>query len=174
MSRTILRKTPDEDVYVRFEDEVELDLDNIVIYGNRDFIDFGNPDLLSIVSGDYYDDEVGYDYETLNQLKKTTGKDWKVRTMRGYSQGDWQEIYYTEEVSEGYLEEIENFYMGKVDEFKVYEDEDEDDYYVVYVPHDIVWKGKNSICRYLDLQPETTSIYVDDGYERVIKYKEIK
>ena len=173
MSRTILRKTPDEDVYVRFEDEVELDLDNIVIYGNRDFMDFGDPELLSIVSGDYYDDEVGYDYETLNQLKKTTGKDWKVRTMRGYSQGDWQEIYYTEEISEGYLEEIENFYMGKVDEFKVYEDEDEDDYYVVYVPHDVVWKGKNSICRYLDLQPETTSIYTDDGYEKIIKYKEI-
>ena len=174
MSKTILRKVPDEDVYYNFEDEVEIDETKIVICGNRNYREVGDPELLSIITGDYYDDETGYDYEVLEQLKKITGKEWIRGEMRGYSQGDWNLIYYVkDEVSECELEEIENFYMGKVSEFTVVEEGDEESIYHVYVPDSIVWKGKDSICRYLDLQPENTIIYVDDGYERVIKYKEI-
>ena len=173
--KTILRKVPDEDMYYRFEDEVEIDTERIIIYGNHHFREFGDSTLLSIVSGDYYDDDTGYEYDVLEQLQKYTGKKWKQTTIKGYSQGDWQDVYYVEgEVCKEYIEEIENFYMCKISEFTVVEDDDEDSVYHVYVPDDIVWKGKDSICRFLDLQPETTTIYEDDGYERVIKYKEIK
>jgi hypothetical protein len=64
--------------------------------------------------------------------------------------------------------------MGKVSEFTVVEEDDEDSVYHVYVPDSIVWKGKKSICDYLGLDINTTTVYEDDGYERVIKYKEIK
>ena len=171
--KTILRKVPDEDIYYIFEDEVEIDTEKIIIYGNHNFREFGDSVLLSIVSGDYYDDDTGYEYDILEQLEKYTGKKWKQTTIKGYSQGDWQDVYYVEgEVSEEYIEEIENFYMGKVTEFRATEDDDPD-YYTAYVPDDVVWAGKDAICRYLDLQPETTIILKDDGYEKVYKYVEI-
>lgn len=172
--KTILRKVPDEDMYYNFEDEVEIDTSKIVICGNRNYREFGDETLIDIIEGNYYDDEVGYDYEPLEMLNKYTNKTWVRDEMKGYSQGDWNLIYYVkDEVSQEQLDEIENFYMGKVSEFTVVEDDDEESVYHVFVPDDVVWKGKDSICRYLDLQPETTIIYEDDGYERVIKYKEI-
>ena len=171
--KTILRKVPDEDMYYRFEDEVEIDTEKIIIYGNHNFREFGDFVLLAIVQGVYYDDDTGYKYNILEQLEKYTGKKWKQTTIKGYSQGDWQDVYYVEdEVSKEYIEEIENFYMGKITEFRVIEDDDQD-YYIVYVPDDVVWKGKEAICMYLDLQPETTIILKDDGYEKVYKYTEI-
>ena len=171
--KTILRKVPDEDTYYRFEDEVEIDTERIIIYGNHDFREFGDSILLSIVSGNYYDDELGYEYNIFEELEKYTGKKWKQTTIKGYSQGDWQDVYYVDdEVSEEYIEEIENFYMGKVTEFRATED-DNQDYYIAYVPDDVVFEGKDAICRYLDLQPENTTILKDDGYEKVYKYVEI-
>ena len=41
------------------------------------------------------------------------------------------------------------------------------------VPDDTVWKGKKSICDYLGLNVDSTTIYKDDGYKKVYKYKEI-
>lgn len=174
MSKTILRKIPDEDVYYNFEDEIEVDETRFIIYGNDHFRSIGNGKLLSIVDGTYDDDEVGYDYETLEELKKVTGKVWEETIMRGYSQGDWQTLYYIPtEVAPEEIETIADFYMGKVSEFAVIEDEDEDFTYRVFVPDEIVWKGKQSICEYLGLEAMDVTIYEDDGYEKVYKYKEI-
>jgi hypothetical protein len=174
MSKTILRKVPDEDMYYNFEDEVEIDTSKVVICGNRNYREFGDETLIDIIEGNYYDDIDGYDYEVLDKLKKVTGKEWVRDEVIGYSQGDWNLIYYVkDEVSQEQLDEIENFYMGKVSEFTVVEEDDEESIYHVYVPDSIVWKGKKSICDYLGLDINTTTVYEDDGYERVIKYKEI-
>lgn len=171
MSKTILRKVPDEDVYYNFEDFIELDKKRFIICGNDDLRSLGDKKLISIVEGTYYDDEVGYDYETLEELKKVTGKVWEETTIRGYSQSDYQTLYYVdEEVDKEEIEMIENFYMGKVSEFEVEEDGDT---YHEFVPDDIVWKGKKSICDYLGLNVDSTTIYKDDGYKKVYKYKEI-
>jgi hypothetical protein len=173
MDEIILKKVPDENVYYEFEDYIELDKTKYIICGNSDFRNIGDEKLISIVEGTYYDDEVGYDYETLEQLKKVTGKDWTETTLRGYSQSDWQTLYYI--IDDSTIEEIEtieNFYMGKVTEFIV--DEGDDCVYHDFVPDDIVWKGKKSICEYLGFEVDTTTIYEDDGYEKVYKYKEIK
>ena len=172
MSKTILTKVPDEDMYCNFEDEIELDEERFIICGNSHFRNIGDEKLISIVEGTYYDDEVGYDYETLEMLKKVTGKDWTETTLRGYSQGDWNTLYYVdEEVGKEEIETIEDFYMNKITEFRV--DEGDGDEYRTFVPDDIVWKGKKSICEYLGLKEEETIIYEDDGYEKVYKYKEI-
>ena len=172
MSKTILTKVPDENMYCNFEDEIELDEERFIICGNSHFRNIGDEKLISIVEGTYYDDEVGYDYETLEMLKKVTGKDWTETTLRGYSQGDWQTLYYVVDDSTiEELETIEDFYMNKITEFRV--DEGDGYEYRTFVPDDIVWKGKKSICEYLGLKEEETSIYEDDGYEKVYKYKEI-
>ena len=171
MSQTILRKVPDEDVYYNFEDYIEVDKKRFIICGNDDFKSIGDKKLISIVEGTYYDDEVGYDYETLEELKKVTGKVWEETTLRGYSQSDYQTLYYVdEEVDKEEIEMIENFYMCKVSEFEVEEDGDT---YHEFVPDDVVWEGKKSICDYLGLSVDSTTIYEDDGYEKVYKYKEI-
>ena len=171
MSQTILRKVPDEDVYYNFEDFIELDKKRFIICGNDDFRSFGDKKLISIVEGTYYDKEVGYNYETLEELKKVTSKVWEETTLRGYSQGDYQTLYYVdEEVDKEEIEMIENFYMGKVSEFEVEEDGDT---YHEFVPDDVVWEGKKSICDYLGLSVDSTTIYEDDRYEKVYKYKEI-
>lgn len=164
-----LRKIPDEDMNYYFEEYMDVDKSKIIIGGNRHFREIGDEKLLSIVEGKYYDEETEYDYETLNELKKVTGKVWDEHTMRGYCQGDWQTLYYVVgEVDEDEIELIENFYMGKVTEFEV----DEEGYHE-YVPDDIVWEGKKAICDYLGIKEEETTIYEDDGYEKVYKYKEI-
>ena len=174
MSKTILRKVPDEDVYYNFEDFIELDEKRFIICGNDDFRSVGDKKLISIVEGTYYDDEVGYDYETLEELKKVTGKVWEETTLRGYSQSDYQTLYYVDkEVDKEEIEMIENFYMGRVSEFEVKEDGDNDFTYHEFVPDDIVWEGKKSICDYLGLNVDSTTIYKDDGYKKVYKYKEI-
>ena len=171
MSKTILRKVPDEDVYYNFEDFIELDKKRFIICSNDNFRSLGDKKLISIVEGTYYDDEVGYDYETLEELKKVTGKVWEETTIRGYSQSDYQTLYYVdEEVDKEEIEMIENFYMGKVSEFEVEEDGDT---YHEFVPDDVVWKGKKFICDYLGLNVDSTIIYKDDGYKKVYKYKEI-
>jgi hypothetical protein len=171
MDKIVLRKVPDENVYYNFEDLMEVDKERFIICGNDDFRNIGDELLISIIEGNYYDDEVGYDYETLEQLKKVTGKDWEETTLRGYSQSDWQTLYYVdEEVDKEEIETIEDFYMGKVSEFEVEED---GDIYHEFVPDDVVWEGKKSICEYLDLEVETTTIYEDDGYEKVYRYKEV-
>lgn len=172
MSKIVLRKVPDEDVYYNFEDEIELDKTKYIICGNSHFRNIGDEKLISIVEGTYYDDEVGYDYETLEELKKVTGKVWEETTLRGYSQGDWNILYYiVDDSTIEELETIENFYMGKITEFRV--DEGDGCEYRTFVPDDIVWKGKKSICEYLGLEVEDTTIYEDDGYEKVYRYKEI-
>ena len=173
MNDTILRKVPDENSYYEFEDLMELDKTRFIICGNDDFRDMGDSTLLSIVKGGYYDNELGYDYDPFEVLKKVTGKDWEETTLRGYSQGDWQTLYYVkDEVTDNEIETIENFYMGKVTEFTV--DEGDGDIYHDFVPDDIVWKGKKSICEYLGLEVENTTVYVDDGYEKVYRYKELQ
>ena len=41
------------------------------------------------------------------------------------------------------------------------------------VPDDIVWKGKKSICDYLGLNVDSTTIYKDDGIKRFVNIKKI-
>ena len=147
----------------------------MVIAGNRSFKEFGDSDLIKITKNDYYDDDetlvenedgscyedtIGYNYETAEELAKVSGKkNWVESSFRGYSQSDWQKIWYVEdEVSQDELEYMEAFYMGMVSEFF---DDDDCGY---YVPDNIVWKGKKAICDYLGLDADETTIYDYQNY----------
>ena len=184
MAKIILKKVPEEDVWYNFEDEVYFSEDEkrIVICGNDHFQSFGDSTLISIVKGNYYDDdvdpetgeEIGYDYEVLEELEKVTGKKWEEYGFRGYSQGDWQDAYYIpEEVSQERMKELDAFFMGKVDEFRVYEGEDDDCPYCQFIPHDVTWEGKKAICDYIGYNPEDVTILEDKGYTKVYNYVEM-
>ena len=169
-----LRQVNPEDVLYNFEDEVDFSQyeDKMVIAGNRDFKEFGDSDLIKITKNDYYDDdetlienedgscyedEIGYNYETAEELAKVSGKkNWVEGSFRGYSQSDWQKVWYVkDEVSQDELDYMEAFYMGKVSEFS-----DEDECYYS-VPDDVVRKGKKAICDYLGFKVDETEIYDD-------------
>ena len=171
-----LRQVNPENVWYDFEDEVDFSQyeDKMVIAGNRDFKEFGDDDLIKIIKNDYYDDdetlvenedgscyedEIGYNYETAEELAKVSGKkNWVEGTFRGYSQSDWQTVWYVkDEVSQDELEYIEAFYMGKVDELH------DEEGVCYYVPDDITWKGKKAICDYLGLDADETTIYDYQG-----------
>ena len=170
-----LRKVDPEQVWYDFDDCVDFSQyeDKVIIAGNRHFKEYGDSTLVDVVMGNYYDedsqlvvdddcvcyeDEIGYDYDKYAELKKLTGKDWTCYEFKGYSQGDWQEVYYVEnEVTENELRYMEAFYMGKMSEFV----HDEDTYY--YVEDDIVWKGKAAICKELGFNEADTEVYDESG-----------
>lgn len=167
-----LKQVNPDNIWYEFEDEVDFSQyeDKMVITGNRDFKSIGDDTLISIVKGDYYDDDetlienddgtcyeetIGYDYETAEELAKVSKKkNWVEGEFHGYSQGDWQTIWYVEgEVSQDEIEYMEAFYMGKISEFH------DEDMCCYYVPDDVVWKGKEAICDYLGLNKDDTEIY---------------
>ena len=172
----VLKQTDPKNVYYRFDDEIDFSQyeDKMVIAGNRNFTAFGKENFIDVVNDDYYDEDealfenedgtcyeetIGYNYDTAKELEKLSGKKgWVEGTLRGYSQGDWQTIWYVEsEVTKDEIKYMEDFYMGKVSEFT---DEDMIGY---SVPDDIVWKGKDAICNYLGLDKNDTEIYDEDG-----------
>lgn len=175
--KTIVKKVPDENVYYDWNDQIDLteEKDDIVILGERHYVVFGESTPVSIIKGDYCDDDCGYDYETIEELNKICGGDWEETTFRGYSQGDWCQCFYNKnKVSKGLLNELDTYVMGKVDEFTIQETEDEDDVYHAFVPHEVCWKGKKGICEFLGIDPEDATVLEDDGYVKVYNYKEIE
>ena len=110
-----LRQVNPENVLYDFEDEVDFSQyeDKMVIAGNRDFKEFGDDDLIKIIKNDYYDDdetlvenedgscyedEIGYNYEIAEELAKVSGKkNWVEGSFRGYSQSDWQKVWYVKD-----------------------------------------------------------------------------
>lgn len=195
--KTILVQVPDEEVYVDFDEEVcfsERYVERAAIGGNPDFESFGDNTLLQIIKGNYYDDDpdprpeyagdsIGFDYDTLAELEKVTGKKWAVREMHGQGQSEWQNLYYVEdEVSPKELDYLESVYMCKVNEYKVYElndDEEFDEYESYYchalIPQDITWNDdKKAICAYLGIDPERTKLLKYVGYHKVADFEEVK
>ena len=174
----VLKQVKPENVWYEFEDEVDFDQykDKMVIAGNREFKSIGDDTLISIVKGDYYDDDqtlieredgscyedtIGYAYETETELAKISGKkNWVEGDFRGYSQGDWQTVWYVkDEVSLDELKYMEAFYMGKMSEFQ------DEDMCCYYVPDNVVWHGKKEICDYLGLKEDDTTIFDENEKE---------
>lgn len=169
-----LFKVEDSKVYIDIEEELDYEYytDKLVLTGNHHMISMGDDTLIKVIEGEYYDDDLaeaigdGYDYDILEELKKVTGKEWNMTTLKGYSQSDWQDAYYTDEISKDSLKYIEAIVMGKCDQYK----DEEGCYYTI--PHDICWQGKKAICDYIGISAEDTTIYEVTHYDPV--YEEIK
>lgn len=167
-----ITKLPDENNFgISFEEYYDIESMPVAITGNNRLRDLGDKLYLDIIAGNYYDDELAYDYDAIEELESVTGKRWNCRTMRGYSQGDWQNIYYAEgEVSEAMLDGIEDIYMGKYYEYEI---DDEGEKYIEVVPHRIAWDGKNAICEYFGIRKEDCVLLEPCGYVKTYKYREV-
>ena len=133
----------------------------IVVSGNNKFNSFGEDELIDIIiQGDSEED-------ILSKLKEKTGVEYETTEIRGYSQGDWNDIYYPVGTSDKVLNAIENEYFGKYD---IYDDGEE--FVVIY--HDDAWEGANRIkeviSEWTGYPVETIKIRKFDGYERTPKY----
>lgn len=174
-NKMTLKQLPPECYDYNLEDEVFLDYRYIAITGNPNFTDYGDPTILSIIKGDYYDDDLakecgnGYDYKPLEELKKFTGYSWTCTTIRGRSQNDWQYVLYVDDPKCDYkadIEEIESFYMGKVKCF-------EDDFgYKYYVPYSVCEKTRKAICEYIGLPDEDINLRTISGSHTEYEYEE--
>lgn len=91
--------------------------DGIIIEGNRWFNSMiysrnHEKEIKEIL--EYYADS-----EILSELEKVTGKEYASRDINGYSQSDWNVLYYpVGEFSEEQLNEIEDAYFGKYDIYR--------------------------------------------------------
>jgi len=144
-----------------------------VCVGNPNFVEQGNATAIAIIKGDYYDEESGYCYETFDELEKVTGKKWEKHTIRGCSQGDWQDLYLPAgEYGYDDISVFEAYYFGNVYEFEMFNDEEEDEKCYFFLTHDLVWKGKKAICEALSLEPEDVTLLVPMKRKIVYEYEE--
>jgi hypothetical protein len=98
------------------------------------------------------------------------GEKWDYTTMRGYCQGDWQEILYAE-AEKPYLKYIEADYMGMSDQW-----EPEDGPYEGTLIFTYEWKDeeiRKEIADSLGVKPEEIILKKFTGYSQIPNYTEI-
>lgn len=178
---TIIKKVPDEQTYIDFAIDCWCNALSIsvspleqvaVLCGNTDYDSYGLKTYIDIVKGRYeFDEDEDYAYDILEMLEKVSGKKWQHTTIRGYSQREWQDMFYVDgELDDELIERIEDFYFGKVAMFNI-----NDGYeYCDFLPDRIVWKGKQAICDYLGIFPEEAKVLIDKGYVKQYKYEELE
>lgn len=125
----VFDQIPDEEIY----DQANYVFSNDGLYG-RDYTDGliigGNRDYSYIIYSKEHKDEIkdllysGYSSdEIVQELNKITGKTYVADQISGYSQSDWNNIYYpTGEFSNDSIREIEDAYFGK---YTAYDDGNE-------------------------------------------------
>ena len=64
-------------------DTIDKGGDGIIIGGNNHYNSMGDKTLIDVISGSFHDDELGYDYDVFDELKKITGKEYDSSTIRG-------------------------------------------------------------------------------------------
>lgn len=172
IKKVVFEQTPPEEVYLDYFDfDEELSFVGGCICGNKDYKSFGNEDLISIAMNDYEDEKVGYDYDPLEMLKKKMGKEYVKVDLCGYCQRDWNYLYIPKEnATDEYIDYIESFYFGKVDEY--YNEE----WFTIPVLHSVCWKGVDKIKEAISIE---TGLSVDEiaikefkGYKKVAEYEE--
>ncbi len=104
----------------------------------------------------------------MHALDLITGGAWKYRTIRGYCQGDWQDIYFdSREYNDEDIKIFEMDYFNMGDEWSVYPENDENDQTGIYT-----YKNPRAeIASAFGIKEEEIELYVFDGYERTVKYK---
>ena len=152
-----------------YDFELEMQLLNGVITGNREYNDYGDNILIDIIKGNYYDDDLGYDYNAFEELKKITGKEYEKWIIRGYCQSDWNYIYLPKEnVNHEEIRYIEAMYFGLYDE---YYNESEGS---IIITHDVCSKGVKSIKEYIakaiGINFKEVKIKLFESYKKVAVY----
>lgn len=117
----------DEDDYLQW-DVQDWYFDDDSLYGD-DYTDGiiidGNHRFNSMIYSRNHEKEIkeileySADSEILSELEKVTGKEYASRDINGYSQSEWNVLYYpVGEFTEEQLNEIEDAYFGKYDIYR--------------------------------------------------------
>lgn len=139
----------------------------VIFHGNRHFNSHTTPEFDAIY--ERFDGEK----KILRALHLVTGKRWEKKTLRGYCQGDWQDIYYpaadytAEDLK---LLEIEYFNMGSE---WIIETEEEPEGFSMYCYGDSPEAIRAEIAALEGVKPEEVKIFEFDGWTRTAKYKEV-
>lgn len=125
----VFNQIPDEDIYDQANYVFSNDglygkdyTDGLIIGGNRDYSYFiysreHKDEIKDLLYSGYSSDEI------VQELNKITGKTYVADQISGYSQSDWNNIYYpTGEFSYDSIKEIEDAYFGK---YTAYDDGNE-------------------------------------------------
>ena len=106
--------------------------------------------------------------------------EYKESTIRGYNQGDWQNVLYdTSKANDKDIEMLEAIYFGQINEVS-YGDE-ESGYCSTFITDNELWKRERegTIEKYVREvfqidKDEDIEIFISDGYIRTTKWKQIK
>lgn len=139
----------------------------VIIHGNRHYHSHTTPEFDAIYNR--FDGEK----RILRALHLVTGKRHEKRTIRGYSQGEWQEIYYpvsdyTREALD--MLEIEYFNMGSEWVIKTADDPDGYSLYCYTTGADCI---REEIANATGEKPEDITLHIFDGWTKTAQYTEV-
>lgn len=172
--------------------------EQVVLTGNRDFKDYTEASwyqeakdvLTDIDCYDEYPDDLNDEIKAklkelydecrctedilIDVIRLLNPNDtFKSGTIRGYCQGDWQEYIVKENVD---VEQLENFYFGKIADITVSNDEEE---FGDVITHDELWEAEREDLkeymrkRYELSENEEVYILKADGMKQVVDWKEV-
>ena len=158
------------DDWMDYEDRIE----NIEQYVNRIFSD----DEIEVFEKMF--DEFEDDVPTI--LTAVTGKEWESGTIRGYSQGEWQNIYYVKDrFSKNTIYTIEAYYFNTGSEWMIFmpetkindvsELENMDCEFTTYCTDWLDDDIRQHIADECNVNPADVVLIVIDGYVQMPKYE---
>lgn len=172
--------------------------DQVVLFGNRDYREHTEADwyerakdILADIDGyDEYPEDLSEEinaklkdlYEKcrctddilVDVIRLLNPEDtFRTGTIRGYNQSDWQYYIVKGDVD---IEQLENFYFGKIADITVNTDEEQ---FGDVITHDELWKAENDNLgkfmreRYEITDDETVEIFQADGTKQVLDWKQV-
>lgn len=121
-------------------------------------------------------DDLDFMVEILNIIYPE--KEFEVSTIRGYSQGEWQDVVCSKEDAK-YIDYLEAYYFGKVTEIHFIDEENDDDCWE-YVTDSELWQWeredrvKEELLEHFGYKEnEECEVYQSNGYTRVKNWKAI-
>lgn len=112
-------------------------------------------------------------------LELITGRAWECATIRGYCQGDWQEIIYPATYGRDWLEAFETEYFNTGTEWTIHDDEtppESPESITGYNAYCLGWndeKIRAEIAEYANVSPDDVVLYEFTGWTRAAAYREV-
>lgn len=141
--------------------------ENLAIVGNRHY-NAHMPDDFRRVWERFDENRV------LRALKLYTGRTWDRVTIRGYCQGDWQDVYYpVDEYSREALQELEIEYFNLGTEWEISRADAREDSYCMYCYSDTPDQIRAEIAAAEGVAPDKVTLLRFNGWTRSASYKEV-
>lgn len=112
--------------------------------------------------------------QILRALHLCTGKKWDRTTIRGYSQGEWQDVYFpVGKYSPEDLRTLEIEYFNLGSEWEIIDENDPDESYCMYCYSDTPEAIRAEIANNEGVPPEAVTLYQFTGWSRTASHREV-